>query len=64
MDGGEHLRIRRIVAAAFTPRRIEQWKPVIAAVAAGLLDGLEKSGPPADLAGGTAASCRCRSSAG
>lgn len=48
-DGGDHLRMRRIVAAAFTPRRIERWKPVIEQVATELLDDLEKAGSPTDL---------------
>lgn len=48
-DGEEHLRIRRIVASAFTPRRIERWKPTIAAVAGELIDAMERTGPPADL---------------
>jgi cytochrome P450 len=48
-DGEEHLRVRRIVASAFTPRRIERWKPVIESVAAELLDAMEKSGSAADL---------------
>jgi cytochrome P450 len=51
-DGEEHLRVRRIVASAFTPRRIERWKPVIESVATELLDDLEKAGPPADLVAG------------
>src|SRR6185437_6821662 len=36
-------------AAAFTPRRIERWKPTIAAVAGELIDTMERTGPPADL---------------
>ncbi|HZP54059.1 cytochrome P450 [Actinocrinis sp.] len=48
-EGAEHLRIRRIVASAFTPRRVERWKPTIAAVAAELIDAMERTGPPADL---------------
>lgn len=48
-EGDEHLRIRRIVASAFTPRRVERWKPTIEAVATELLDHLEKNGSPADL---------------
>lgn len=48
-DGEEHLRIRRIVASAFTPRRIEQWKPTISAVARDLVDAMRRQGPPADL---------------
>ncbi|HTJ72915.1 MAG TPA: cytochrome P450 [Actinospica sp.] len=48
-DGEDHLRIRRIVASAFTPRRVECWKPVIQQVADELVDALEQAGPPADL---------------
>ncbi|MFD0636162.1 cytochrome P450 [Catenulispora yoronensis] len=48
-DGEDHLRIRRIVASAFTPRRIERWKPAIERVANELVDAMEKTGPPADL---------------
>ena len=51
-DGEDHLRMRRVVAAAFTPRRIERWKPVIQQVADELVDDLEKTGPPADLVAG------------
>jgi cytochrome P450 len=51
-DGEPHLRMRRIVAAAFGPRRIERWKPAITAVATELLDALEAAGPPADIVGG------------
>jgi cytochrome P450 len=52
MDGPEHLRIRRIVASTFTPRRIERWHPAIGEIAAGLVTELEKQGPPADLVSG------------
>lgn len=48
-DGEDHLRIRRIVAAAFTPRRVERWKPVIEQIADELIDGLVTAGPPAEL---------------
>ncbi|HZU54943.1 MAG TPA: cytochrome P450 [Actinocrinis sp.] len=48
-EGADHLRIRRIVASAFTPRRIERWKPTIAAVAGELIDAMESAGSPADL---------------
>jgi cytochrome P450 len=51
-DGEDHLRIRRIVAAAFTPRRVERWKPVIEQVADELVGALEEAGPPADLVSG------------
>jgi cytochrome P450 len=48
-DGEDHLRIRRIVASAFTPRRVERWKPVIEQVATELIDGLEDAGTSAEL---------------
>ncbi|MGP4047419.1 hypothetical protein [Streptomyces sp. 2A115] len=48
-DGEEHLRIRRIVASAFTPRRVERWRPTIRAVASDLIDRIESAGPTADL---------------
>ena len=51
-DGEDHLRVRRIVASAFTPRRVESWKPVIQEIADELIDDLEKVGPPADLVAG------------
>ena len=51
-DGEDHLRLRRIIAAAFTPRRAERWKPVIEQIAHELIDDLEKAGPPADLVAG------------
>ena len=51
-DGPGHLRIRRIVAATFTPRRIARWAPEIRAIAAELVDDLEKHGSPADLVPG------------
>ena len=48
-DGEDHLRIRRIVAGAFTPRRVERWKPTIQEVADELIDALLAAGPPTDL---------------
>ncbi len=51
-EGPDHLRIRRIVASAFTPRRVEKWKPRIEAIAAELLDGLEQAGSSADIVAG------------
>lgn len=38
--GGDHRRLRKLVSAAFTPRRIEALRPRIEAAAAELLDGL------------------------
>lgn len=49
MDGPDHRRLRRIVAAAFTPKRAEQWRPEIRAIVDELLDPIEQAGPPADL---------------
>lgn len=51
-DGEDHLRLRRIIAAAFTPRRAERCKPVIEQIADELIDELQKAGPPADLVAG------------
>ncbi|HEY3868591.1 MAG TPA: cytochrome P450 [Actinocrinis sp.] len=48
-DGEEHLRIRRIVASAFTPRRIARWAPAIEQIADDLIERLAQAGPPADL---------------
>ncbi len=52
MDGPEHLRIRRVVASTFTPRRIERWRLAIAEIAAELVTEMEKAGSPADLVAG------------
>ncbi|SNQ48336.1 Cytochrome P450 [Frankia canadensis] len=48
-EGPDHLRLRRIIAATFTPRAIERWKPVIRATARELIDDMEKQGGPLDL---------------
>lgn len=50
MEGPEHLRLRRIVASSFTPRRIREWEPVIREVSEELAEAMLRSGPPADLA--------------
>jgi cytochrome P450 len=39
-DGPEHPRIRRIVAATFTPRRVERWRPAIQEIAVELVERL------------------------
>lgn len=49
MDGDDHRRLRRIVASAFTPRRAEQWRPVVAGIVEELLDHVDAAGPPSDL---------------
>lgn len=39
-DGQEHLRLRRLVAQAFTPRRVEEMRPRVEQIVDGLLDTL------------------------
>jgi cytochrome P450 len=39
-DPPDHARLRRLVNKAFTPRRVEQLRPRIAAIATGLLDAM------------------------
>jgi cytochrome P450 len=39
-DGAEHLRLRRLVAPAFTPKRAAQFRPRLAAITERLLDEL------------------------
>ncbi len=43
-DGAEHTRLRSLVGQAFTPRRIRELRPRVAALANELLDGLEAKG--------------------
>ena len=43
-DGDEHLRLRRLIASAFTPRKVEQMRPVIRDIANGLVDRLKGQG--------------------
>ena len=51
MEGEKHLRIRRIVASAFTPRATDRRRPAIEQAAARILDAVEEAGPPADIVG-------------
>ncbi|MBO2449113.1 cytochrome P450 [Actinomadura barringtoniae] len=51
MDPPRHTRLRRIAAAAFTPRRVESWRPRVAAIAAELAADMAAAGPSADLVG-------------
>jgi cytochrome P450 len=44
LDDPEHKRLRLLVSGAFTPRAVEQWRPVVHRVAVELLDAVEKSG--------------------
>ncbi|SCL56960.1 Cytochrome P450 [Micromonospora citrea] len=49
MDPPEHTRLRRLVAKAFTARRVEALRPRTRKVADELVDGMLAAGPPADL---------------
>jgi cytochrome P450 len=44
MDGVDHARMRRMVAAAFTPRRAEDLRPRVQEIADDLLDRLDNPG--------------------
>jgi len=48
-DPPDHTRLRKLVAPAFTSRRIEALRPRIEQVSEGLLDTVAAGGPPADL---------------
>ncbi|QUQ68062.1 cytochrome P450 [Kutzneria sp. CA-103260] len=54
MDPPDHSRLRKLVAKAFTMRRIEMLRPRAQEVVDGLLDRIEQQGPPADLVEGLA----------
>ncbi|MFC8694508.1 cytochrome P450 [Streptomyces parvus] len=47
-DGPDHLRLRRTLRRAFTPRAVARWRPWIAAIVEELLDRLEAKPQPAD----------------
>ncbi|MFI6821567.1 cytochrome P450 [Micromonospora sp. NPDC050187] len=49
MDPPEHTRLRRVVAKAFTARRVEQLRPGTRRAAEELVDGMVAAGAPADL---------------
>jgi len=44
VDGEDHTRLRRLVAQAFTPRAIEQWRIRATELTDELLDGFERDG--------------------
>ncbi|GLF94894.1 cytochrome P450 [Streptomyces yaizuensis] len=47
-DGPDHLRLRRTLRRAFTPRAVARWEPWIAAIVEQCLDGLARCERPAD----------------
>jgi cytochrome P450 len=49
MDPPEHTRLRRLVAKAFTARRVELLRPRTQQIADELLDAMAAVGPPVDL---------------
>ena len=49
MDPPEHTRLRRLIAKAFTARRVERLRPRTREIADGLVDRMVEAGPPADL---------------
>jgi cytochrome P450 len=49
MDPPDHTRLRRLVASAFTSRRVELLRPRAQQIADDLLDRMAKAGPPAEL---------------
>ncbi|MER7169509.1 cytochrome P450 [Micromonospora sp. NPDC000207] len=49
MDPPDHTRLRRLIAKAFTARRVERLREGTRAVADELVDGMLAAGPPADL---------------
>lgn len=52
MDPPEHTRLRRLVAGAFTARRVEALRPRVAVLVDKLIDDLLKQPQPADLVEG------------
>jgi len=49
LDPPEHTRLRRLVAGAFTARRMQQLTPQVAAIVDELIDGMLPGPRPADL---------------
>jgi cytochrome P450 len=54
LDPPEHQRLRRMLTAEFTIRRMKRLEPRIVEIVDAQLDELEKAGPPADLVAGFA----------
>jgi cytochrome P450 len=49
LDPPRHTRLRKLVASAFTPRRVEQARPRVAGIVTELIDAVLAKPPPADL---------------
>ncbi|MBP2335801.1 cytochrome P450 [Saccharothrix coeruleofusca] len=49
LDPPDHTRLRRLVAKAFTTRRVERLRPRVQRIADELVDSMLTQGPPADL---------------
>src|SRR6185295_18754877 len=49
VDPPDHSRLRRLVSAAFTPRRVETLRPRVQAVVDDLLDAIAAAGPDATI---------------
>jgi cytochrome P450 len=49
MDPPLHTKVRRVVAGAFTARRVEAMRADVARLVDGMIDGMVAAGPPADL---------------
>jgi cytochrome P450 len=54
MDPPDHTRLRTLVGKAFTTRRVEELRPRVAELAAGMVAGMKAAGPPVDLVEGFA----------
>jgi len=52
MDPPEHTRLRKLVASAFTARRVEALRPRVASIANGLIDAMVDWPHPVDLVAG------------
>jgi cytochrome P450 len=52
MDPPEHTRLRKLVASAFTARRVEALRPRVAGIVNGLIDAMFDLPQPADLVAG------------
>jgi cytochrome P450 len=49
MDPPEHTRLRKLVASAFTARRVEALRPRVSGIVSELIDGVRQGQQPADL---------------